>query len=485
MKILSLGLGVVGLGLAGCSHFGPPREPPQQPAPLHYSVAEQATTMPAADGVTQTLTMGGHTLPQWWHAYGSDTLDALVDEGLRNSPSLAAAQSTLQAARESLRAERGDSLWPHVDVGATPSRQRALTLPGLAEQTRLYNIFAAKVQASYSFDLAGASALADRGLAAQLQQQAYQFDAAQRTLATNIVVATINAAALQAQLAATEELVALGEQRAAQVAARYQLGSASREDTLIAEQDAANAAAALPPLRAQVLAVRHAQAGLLGRTPDQAPAPLSLDELHLPLNVPVSVASDLLRQRPDVLAADAGVRAAADQAGAATASMFPSLTLSAGYGRGGFDWSTFTSPAGAIWNVGASLTQPLFHGGALAARRRQYQATYDAAVAQYRQTVLAAFQHVADTLVSLEADASAYTQTQRAAAAAQALRQDSQARYKLGSSPFYATLTAGQQALQSHVQYIQARAARLTDTAALFDAMGTEVTPSDPEIAPY
>ncbi len=158
--------------------------------------------------------------------------------------------------------------------------------------------------------------------------------------------------------------------------------------------------------------------------------------------------------------------------------MFPSLTLSAGYGRGGFDWSTFTSPAGAIWNVGASLTQPLFHGGALAARRRQYQATYDAAVAQYRQTVLAAFQHVADTLVSLEADASAYTQTQRAATAAQALRQDSEARYRLGSSPFYATLTAGQQALQSHVQYIQARAARLTDTAALFDAMGgAEVAP--------
>jgi len=126
-------------------------------------------------------------------------------------------------------------------------------------------------------------------------------------------------------------------------------------------------------LRTQAAAVRHAQAVLLGRTPDQAPEPLTLDALHLPDRVPVSVPSDLLHQRPDILAAEAAVRATADEAGAATAALFPSLTLSAAYGRGGFDWSTFTSPAGAIWSVGASLTQPLFHGGALVARKHQYE----------------------------------------------------------------------------------------------------------------
>jgi NodT family efflux transporter outer membrane factor (OMF) lipoprotein len=239
-----------------------------------------------------------------------------------------------------------------------------------------------------------------------------------------------------------------------------------------AEQDAANAAATLPALRAQALAVRHAQAVLLGRTPDQAPAPLPLDTLHVPESVPVSVASDLLHQRPDILAAEAAVRATADEAGAATASMFPSLTLSAAYGRGGFDWSTFTSPAGAIWSVGAKLTQPIFHGGALVARKHQYEATYEAAVSQYKQTVLAAFQNVADTLVSLEEDANALVQTRRAATAAQAMQQDTQARYKLGSSPLYATLTARQQYQNASVQYVRARAARLADTAALFDSMG-------------
>jgi NodT family efflux transporter outer membrane factor (OMF) lipoprotein len=441
-------------------------------SPAHYSATPQAAQLPAADGVAQQLAEGAHPVPQWWKAYRSDALDALVDEGLRNSPSLAAAQSTLKAAREGLRSQIGQSLWPSVDVSFDPSRQRALALPTFSPQTLNYNIFAAEVQTSYTFDFFGAAVLADRALAEQVQQQAYQLESTRRGLAVNIVVASINAASLQEQVTATEQLVALGEQRTLQVAARYDLGSASRDEMLAAEQDAANAAATLPALRAQAIAVRHAQAVLLGRTPDQAPAPLPLDALHLPETVPVSVASDLLHQRPDILAAEAAVRASADEAGAATASMFPSLTLSAAYGRGGFDWSSFTSPAGAIWSVGATLTQPLFHGGALVARKHQYEATYAAAVSQYKQTVLAAFQNVADTLVSLEEDANTLAQTRRAATAAHAMQQDSQARYKLGSSPLYATLTARQQYQNASVQYVRARAARLADTAALFDSMG-------------
>jgi len=234
----------------------------------------------------------------------------------------------------------------------------------------------------------------------------------------------------------------------------------------------ANAAATLPALRAQALAVRHTQAVLLGRTPDKAPEPLPLDALHPPETVPVSVASELLHRRPDILAAEAAVRATADEAGAATAALFPSLTLSASYGRAGFDWATFTTPAGKIWSVGASLTQPLFHGGALLARKRQYEATYEAAVSQYKQTVLSAFESVADTLVSLDEDANTLIQTQRAQTAARDTRANTESRYKLGATPFYATLTAGQQYQSAHVQYVRARAARLADTAALFDSMG-------------
>jgi NodT family efflux transporter outer membrane factor (OMF) lipoprotein len=391
---------------------------------------------------------------------------------------LAAAQSNLKAAREQLRSQIGNSLLPSVDVGFDPSRQRALAFPIPKEPPSfVYNVFAAEVKTSYTFDFFGAAFLADRALASQIRQQAYQLEATRRGLAANIVTATINAAALQEQVAATERLVALGEQRAQQTAARYKLGSASKDEMLAAEQDAANAAATLPALRAQALAVRHAQAVLLGRPPDQAPEPLALDSLHLPQDVPVSVPTDLLHQRPDILAAEAAVKATADEAGAATASMFPSLTLSAAYGRGGFDWSTFTSPAGAIWSVGASLTQPIFHGGALVARKHQYEATYQAAVSDYRQTVLSAFRNVADTLVSLEEDGNTLAQTQRAETAAHATSSDTESRYKLGATPFYATLTAGQQYESAHVQYIRARAARLADTAALFDAMGNPPVP--------
>jgi NodT family efflux transporter outer membrane factor (OMF) lipoprotein len=435
-------------------------------------VNETPGTLPQAEAVAQRVEQGAHPVPEWWKAYGSGQLDQLVEEGLRASPSLAAAQSTLQAARETLRAQIGETMLPRIDVGFSPQRQRALGLPILPQPTFIGNVFVAEVQSSYNFDFFGASTLANRALAGQVRQQSWQLEATRRALAMNIVVATINAASLNEQLSAMERLVELGEERARQLAARYKAGTATRDEALTAEQDAANAAAALPALRAQLLAVRHGQAVLLGRTPDRAPPPLSLDSLPVPENLPLSVPTDLLHQRPDILAAEAAVHGAADAAGAAQAALFPSLTLSASYGRGSFDWPTLASPAGVIWGVGASLTQPLFHGGALRARKRGAAAQYDAAVAQYKQTVLSAFRNVADTLVSLEEDANTVVQTQRAEVAARDARSDTDSRYKLGATSFYITLTAGQQYQNAHIQLVRARAARLADTAALFDAMG-------------
>jgi NodT family efflux transporter outer membrane factor (OMF) lipoprotein len=468
----SVTLLAVVLGVSACTAFGPSRKPPKMPEPAHYSVDSQSAQTVAADGVAQQIATGVRPVPEWWKEFGSDDLNALVDEGLRNSPSYASAQATLKAAREQLRGQIGDNLFPKVDLEFDPSRQRSLGIPVLPQQTFIENVFVAQANASYTFDFFGAAFLADRALAGQVKQQALQLEATRRALVTNIVVATINSASMAEQVAATEALVNLGEERARQIASRYKLGSASREEMLSSEQDAANAAATLPALRAQALAVRHAQAVLIGRTPDNAPPQLLLSDLKLPESVPVSVPTELLRQRPDILAAEAALRAAADEAGAATASMFPSLTLSASYGHGAFDWSTFSSPQGVIWSVAGSVTQPLFHGGALFARRRQYQANYEAAVGQYKQTVLSAFRTVADTLVSLDEDANTLAQTQRAETAAQSLNGDTEARYKLGATAYYATLTAGQQYQNARVQVARARASRLADTAALFDSMG-------------
>lgn len=470
--------------LGACSTFGPDRDPPRMPSPAHYALRPAPASLPAADGAVQQLALGAHPVPAWWEAYRSPALNALVDEGLADSPSLEAARNTLKAAREGLRSQIGQNLVPSIDLGVSPTRQRALGLPILPQETFLENIFVAQIQTSYTFDFFGAAIMADRALARQVQQQAYEFESTRRALAASIVLATIDAASLAQQVTATEDLVARGEERSRQVSARYRLGSASHEEMLAAEQDAANAAAVLPHLRAQALAARHAQAVLLGRTPDQAPAPLALDALQLPQTIPLAIPSDLVHQRPDILAAEAAVRATADEAGAATASMFPSLTLSASYGRGGFDWSTFTSPAGAIWSAGAMLTQPLFHGGALVARKHQYQATHEAAVAQYRQTVLSAFQNIADTLLSLEEDANTVEQTHRAESAAAAAQRDTESRYRLGATQFYATLTAKQQYRNAEVQYIRARAARLADSASLLQAMGNPPATNPDETLP-
>jgi NodT family efflux transporter outer membrane factor (OMF) lipoprotein len=457
--------------LAACA-FVPRANGPQKDLPGHYSAAGPAPALATADGVTQRFAPAGQPAADWWQRYQSPDLNALVAEGLAHSPALAAAQATLKATHEALREQIGDNLYPSIDLGFAPSRQRALTIPDLPQETFLYNVFALEAQASYKFDFFGAYIYADRAAAQQVVQQSYQFEAIRRALAANIVIATINAAALSEYVDATRTLVELAEQYAQQLAARALLGGVSHDEALAAEVNAATLAATLPGLRAQLLAVRHAQGVLLGRSPDQAPAPLALETLHLPEEVPISVPAELLHHRPDILAAEAGVRSAANQAGAAAALLYPSLTLSAGYGRGGFDWATFTSPAGAIWSVGATLSQPLFHGGALRARKRQYADLYDAAQSAYRQTVLAAFENVADTLASLEEDANTLSQSSRAAEAARRTEADVHERYSLGAIPLSATLSAGEQYQNARVALTRARAARLADTATLLQAMG-------------
>lgn len=458
--------------LAGCS-LGPNGEPPAMPQPAHYGALAQPSQSVAAHGVAQQFVVGAPPVPEWWKLYRSDALDALVDEGLRNSPTLAATDRSLAAAREQLRAQVGSSLLPTIDAGGQATRNRALGIPEIGPNTVLYNVFVGQLQAHYTFDLFGATRLANAGLAARVNVQAYQFDAARRALAANIVTAAITSAALRAQIDTTQRLVALANDQAHDTERRYALGAVSHADQLSARQSAASLSASLPGLQQQWLSTRHALAVLLGRTPDAAPDDLDLAQLHLPEQVPVVVPSELLRSRPDIQAADAAVKAAAADVGLATAQMFPSLSLSASMGQGGFSWPVALSGAGAIWSIGASLSQPLFHGGALLAQRRAAQDTYDATIAQYKQTVLAAFQNVADTLAALDHDAQALAAANDAASAAQGVFEETSGRYRLGAVPIASTRSSEQQLRNAQLDEIRFTSARLTDTAALFQAMGT------------
>ncbi|MDR5750515.1 MULTISPECIES: efflux transporter outer membrane subunit [unclassified Caballeronia] len=472
MKVWKIGAVSLASALAACS-FGPPAALSWLPQPAHYGALPQPERTVMVQGASQRFDVGAKPVPEWWKLYRSDALNALVAEGLRNSPNLAAADKSLAAAREQLKAQVGASLLPSIDAGAQASRQRGLGVPEFGPPTAVYNLFVGQVQAQYTFDLFGAARYQNASLAAQVDQQAFQLDAARRALAANIVTGAIGAAALAAQIDTTERLVALANDDMLDAQRRYALGSASRSEALSAEQSAASLAASLPGLRAQWLATRHALAVLLGRTPDQAPDDLDFASLAVPDSVPVVVPSELLATRPDIQAADAALKAAAAQVGVATAQLFPSLSLSASMGKGGFSWPIALSGAGALWSIGASLSQPIFHGGALLAQRRAALDTYDAAVEQYKQTVLTAFQNVANTLASLQQDTAALASSDAASRASRGVFDDTAGRVRLGALPPRAARASEQQYRNAQLSTIRYASARLTDTAALFQAMGS------------
>lgn len=460
------------VALAGCA-FAPPTKPPASPTPKQYTAASLPADTAKVDGVSQHYSLGERPVPQWWRQYGNDTLNAWVEEGLRNNPSLAATRHTLEAARQLLRAQVGANLLPKLDGQAQSSRQRALGFPGFGPPTNLYDVYAGQLSLSYNFDLFGATRHGIEASAAQVDQQSYEFDAAKRTLAANIVTSAINAASLEEQVHTSEQLSKLAHEQADLTERQRALGAASQDDVLSLREQAASIDTSLPPLRAQAEKARHALAVLLGRTPDQAPSNLKLSELHLPDNVPVSVPSDLLRQRPDVLAAEAAVHAASAQVGVATANLFPQISLSATLGTEGFKPSTLFTSAGSVWSTGLSLTQPIFHGGELIAKRKAAIADYNAVISSYQQTVLNAFQNVADTLTALNEDADTLQAAQIAAKAAQQTFANTDARYRLGGTSYPAMVQSEQHWRNAKLTEIQARASRLADTAALFQAMGT------------
>src|SRR5579859_1423293 len=276
----------VTIALAGCS-FAPPAKPPKAPEPTSYTVTPAPKASAEADGVVQHFTPGAPAVPEWWKAYGSDGLDALVTEGLQRSPSLEAARHTLESVRQQYRAEAGSALWPSLDAGGQASRQRALGLPILGKPTNIYNVYAGQLQLSYDFDLFGVSRNEVKQAAAQFDAQSYQFDAARRALAANIVISAVRASSLAEQVSATERLSALAHEQLALADKAYRLGAVSHEEVLDAQRNAASIDASLPQLRTQAVRERHALAVLLGRTPDQSPALLPLASLSLPTDVPV------------------------------------------------------------------------------------------------------------------------------------------------------------------------------------------------------
>jgi len=425
-------------------------------------------------GETQNLRAGNDLVHDWWTLFRSEPLNQLVEQALRENPGLAAASAALRQAQENLKAGQGSLLMPAVNgqFGATRERVSGAQL-GLPQLSSTFSLFNAQVNVSYTFDLFGSIRRQLEALQAQVDYQHDQLRAAQLALTANIVTAVIRESALREQIRALRDVERLQRSGLEIVERRFDMGAVTRSDVLAQRTALAQTVASIPALERQLVQTHHQLAVYVGKTPSELDmTPLVVSQLQLPVDLPVSVASDLVRQRPDILAAESLLHAASAQVGVATANLYPQLTLGGNFGYTALSLSQLFTPDSLAWGISANLLQPIFHGGALAAQRRAAIAAFDEAAAVYRQTVLTAFANVADALRALDFDAQALSAQSDAYAQAQAAEELAQSQFDSGSISYLSLLNAQQQYAQAAVAIVQARADRFTDTAALFQALG-------------
>lgn len=463
---------LLSLLLCACA-VGPDFHAPAAPDARSYT----RETLPAsthAEGATQTLVAADRALPMWWTQFHSDALNRLVDAALQHSPTLDEARAKLVEARENYVAQAGATQFPQVDAKLSGARQKvdpaAFGIP--VPSPGPFTLFNASVSVSYALDVFGGNRRALEALLAQVDYQTYELDAARLTLAGNVASTAIRRASLQRQLALTTQLADAQAQQLKIVEGRYAAGGVAELDVRTQRTLLAQTRAQLPPLTTQLAQADHQLAILLGETPSKADFDdITLDALHLPDTVPVTLPSTLARERPDIRASEALLHQASANVGVATANLYPQFVVSAGAGSERTRIEDIVNGMN-IWNIGLNLTQPIFHGGELHAKKRAAQAAYDAAFASYRQTVLQALQQVADTLHALNDDARELQSRDEAASEAQASVKIAQAQYEAGGVSQFGLIDTQRQALQTALDRTRAQGDRLADTAALFQALG-------------
>jgi len=462
--------------VAGCA-VGPDFKRPAAPEVSQYiskPITSTVATEHVAGGEAQRFATGGYISGDWWTLFHSRPLNDLIEQSLANNHDLKAAQAALSVARENVLAQRG-SYYPSVSGTFSASRQRqsGTISPTPNSNTFQYNLFTPQVSVSYAPDIFGLNRRTTESVKAQEQAVRYQMIATQITLSTNVVATAVQLASLQGQVDATRELVDINTHMVQILREQSAKGYASGLDLATQESQLAQVNATLPPLLKQLAQQRDLLAVLVGKYPGQAPDPsFDLAELQLPQDLPVSLPSTLVAQRPDVLQAEANMHAASAQIGIAIANRLPNIVLSANTGSTALAMhQLFTSGTG-FWGIGADITAPIFQGGTLLHQERAAKAAYVQAAEQYRSTVMGAFQNVADSLVALEQDAAGLKAAAAAEEAARHALDLSQRQWKAGYANYLSLLSAEQTYQQARITLVQAQASRYADTAALFQALG-------------
>jgi NodT family efflux transporter outer membrane factor (OMF) lipoprotein len=466
----------VAAALGGCA-VGPDFHSPKPPATERYTREElpaQTAQAAGAGGEAQRFTAGADIPGEWWALFESPVLDKLIKRAIADNPSLAIAEATLRQARDNLRAERS-RLLPGADasVSVTHERISGAEFGGVNSTVSTFTLYNASVNVSYTFDLFGGVRRDLESFQALVDYQDFQREAAYLTLTANVVTAAVTQAELRGQIDATHDILTLQEKGLQLIQDQFKLGGVSRADVLAQQTQIAQTRATLPPLEKQAAQTGHLLAALAGALPSEIDVPeFDLAAIKLPQELPVSLPSALVRQRPDIRASEALLHQASAQIGVATAAVYPQLTLTGSLGWEALSAAKLFGPNTLVDSLGAGLLQPLFHGGQLEARRDAALAAYDQANAQYRQTVLTAFQNVADALRALQDDARSLQVQSDALALAQQSLDLTQRQYKLQAVSYLTLLNAERQYQQTRLALVQAQAARLADTAALFQALG-------------
>ena len=481
------------LPLMGGCVVGPNYRRPSLPPAHAYSPAPPPPSTVSAPGVAagaaQSFDTASAISAQWWTLFRSPALNRLIGQAFTANPTIDAAVAALKEAQENVYAQRG-YFYPTVQVSYQGERTRlsgntaTSSAPGpqgngenitplAPAQPVTYNFHTAQVTVGYVPDVFGLNRRQVESLQAQADAARYQLDAAYLTLASNVVAAALQEASTRAQIDAVETIIRSNRRSLAILHSQLKSGYAARLDVAQQELALAQAQALLPPLTRQLEQTRDLIRVLAGNVPEQdVPETFTLAALHLPERLPLSLPSQLIEQRPDVLAAEEQVRSASAQVGVAVANRLPQFSLSAALGGQATRIPQMFWSSGTFWSVIGNASQPLFDAGTLRHRQNAAEQALAQAAAQYRSTVLTAFQNVADTLHALYADADTLKSAVAVEQAAGVTLRLTQQQFRVGYANGLAVLTAQQAYQQAMIGRVQAQAARLGDTAALFQALG-------------
>jgi NodT family efflux transporter outer membrane factor (OMF) lipoprotein len=481
--------GLVLLASAGCA-VGPDFKRPSAPDKADYSPTPMPNKTVAAavhGGEVETLVPGRDISADWWTVFHSPELNALISTAFAASPTIEAAEATLLGAQYDVDAQLGyfaptlsasyafqrQQLSGNESSNAPGQQGNGAVIAGAPNKPATFNLHTAQLTVGYTPDLFGGTRRQLEALQATANYQRFQLEAAYITLASNVVAAALQEASVRAQIAAANEIIKVTQEGVDILLHQQAVGYAMGIDVAAQQSALAQAQAALPPLQTQLEQTRDLIRTLAGGLPNaDVPQTFTLDRLTLPDELPVSLPADLIEQRPDIRAAEEQWHQASAQVGVAVANRLPVIDITANAGGVATLFSQMFSTGGPFWNVTLAATQPIFDGFTLFNKQRSAEAALKVAAANYRGTVLTAFQNVADTLHAITSDDKALAAAVAAEVAAAVTLNLTREQNRVGYVNYLALLSAEQTyqtALQSRVQ---AQAARFGDAAALYQALG-------------